>query len=362
MSNGILTIVRKEVFDYLSNRTFLVILAIFSLLILVSAYQGVLTYDEQVQTYNEQLEISQAMEQGFGQGQFPTGGGPEGNFSRIFDRFRGAARGLAAVPEPDTMDSFRSMVTFIGLVGGILALVLGFDAVSGERERRSLSVLMTMPVFRDVVINSKIISRLVVVVIALGVSFLLGSVLIIGLTGYSPTGDDVSRLVVMLLLCVAYVALFLGLGVLLSTKFKDSSSALLWGVIIWLVLTILVPQMAGLVADAILPGSTLGRAQLFQLPQDEREEAMTQLNEDLVRRQKIEETVTLISPRTHFEKAAEAVLSKTTETAFTDTGEGRSIGLSEAIADSWQNIIVLLVVTVVLFGSCYFLFTRMDVT
>ncbi len=351
MDNNILTIVRKEVYDYLSNRTFLVILTIFSLLILVSAYQGILTYDEQVQEYNEQLELNQIKaEGGFGGGKNTSGG------------LRGLARGRAEVPKPDTMDSFKSMATFLGLVGGILALVLGFDAVSGEGEKRSLNVLMTMPVFRDVVINSKIISRLIVVVIALGVSFMLGSVLIVGLTGYSPTGADVTRLVVMVILCVAYVALFLGLGVLLSIKFKESSSALLWGVIIWLVLVILVPQMAGLVADALTPGSTLGRAQLFQLPEEEREEARAQLNEELERRQSIEDTVKLISPRTHFENAAKSVLTKTTETAFTETGEGKSISLGEAIANSWQNILALLVVTVLLFGSCYFLFARMDLT
>jgi ABC-type transport system involved in multi-copper enzyme maturation permease subunit len=38
------------------------------------------------------------------------------------------------------------------------------------------------------------------------------------------------------------------------------------------------------------------------------------------------------------------------------------MGLSEAIANSWQNILVLLVVTVALFGACYLLFTRMDLT
>ncbi len=359
MSNSILTIVRKEVFDYLSNRTFLVIMAIFSLLILVSAYQGVLTYDEQVQTYNEQLEIQQAIEDGLAQG---GKGGGSGNMSRLFDRFTGGARGLVTVPQPDTMDSFKSMATFIGLIGGILALVLGFDAVSGEREKRSLNVLMTMPVFRDEVINSKIISRLIVVVLALGVSFLLGSALIIGLTGYTTTGGDIARLVVMLLLCVAYVALFLGLGVLLSIKFKESSSALLWGVIIWLVLTILVPQMAGLVADAVTPGSSLGRAELFQLPREEREEAMVQLNEELEQRRSIEDTVKLLSPRTHFENAANAVLTKTTETSFTETGEGKGISLGEAVANSWQNILALMVVTILLFGSCYLLFTRMDLT
>ena len=359
MSNNILTIVTKEVFDYLSNRTFLVIMAIFSLLILVSAYQGVLTYDEHVQTYNEQLEMQQAFENGLVQG---GQGGGSGNMSRLFDKFTGRAKGIVTVPQPDTMDSFSSMVYFIGLVGGILALALGFDAVSGEREKRSLNVLMTMPVFRDVVINSKIISRLIVVVLALGVSFLLGSMLIVGLTGFSPTGGDVVRLAVLLLLCVAYVALFLGLGVLLSIKFKESSSALLWGVIIWLVLTILVPPMAGLVADAATPGSSLGRAKLFGLTQEEKEEAMKQLDEEWQRRQSIENAVKLFSPRTHFENAAEAVLTKTTETDFTETGEGKSISLGEALASSWQYILALMVVTVLLFGSCYLLFTRMDLT
>ena len=76
----------------------------------------------------------------------------------------------------------------------------------------------------------------------------------------------------------------------------------------------------------------------------------------------VEDTVKLISPRTHFENAAESVLTKTTETAFTETGEGKSISLGEAITNSWQNILALLVVTVLLFGSCYLLFTRMDLT
>jgi ABC-type transport system involved in multi-copper enzyme maturation permease subunit len=225
-------------------------------------------------------------------------------------------------------------------------------------------------VFRDEVINSKVLSRLIVVVVALGVSFLVGALLIVGLTGFSPSGGDLSRLGVMLLLSVAYVSLFLGLGVLLSIKFNKSSSALLWGVIIWLVLTLLIPPMAPLVADAVTPGSSLGEVRLFRLKAqgddmtaEDWEQVMQQLDEEQQRRKSIEDTVRLFSPRTHFENAANAVLQKTTDVKIIgETGESRSISLGEGIANSWQYISVLVVLTVVLFGSCYLLFTRQDLT
>jgi ABC-2 type transport system permease protein len=339
MSNNILTIVRKEVYDYVSNRTFLVIMAIFSLLILVSAYQGVLTYDEQLQNYEQMVEYADQLDL-----QRP-----------------GAAKAILDMPQPNVLDSYSSMATFIGLVGGILALALGFDAVSGEREKRSLNVLMTMPVFRDVVINSKIISRLIVITLALGISFLLGSVLIVGLTGFSPSGGDLARLAVLLLLCVAYVALFLGLGVLLSIKLKESSSALLWGVIIWLILTILVPPMAALVADAATPGTGWGRAKLAGLSPEQEKQALQQLDEEKQQRLSIENAIRLLSPVTHFERAANAVLTKTTGTDL-GGGESRSFSLGEALASSWQYILTLMVIVALLFGSCYMLFTRMDLT
>jgi ABC-2 type transport system permease protein len=48
-----------------------------------------------------------------------------------------------------------SLAQFIAFFGPLIGMVLGFDAVNRERQSRTLSKLLSQPIYRDAVINGK---------------------------------------------------------------------------------------------------------------------------------------------------------------------------------------------------------------
>ena len=60
-------------------------------------------------------------------------------------------------------DGIPSFVSFISLLGPLVGLTLGFDAINGERSRGTLNLLIAQPIHRDAVINGKFLAGLTVI-------------------------------------------------------------------------------------------------------------------------------------------------------------------------------------------------------
>ena len=56
-----------------------------------------------------------------------------------------------------------SFISFIAFLGPLIGLTLGFDAINGERDRRTLSRVLAQPIYRDALINGKFIAGVMVV-------------------------------------------------------------------------------------------------------------------------------------------------------------------------------------------------------
>ena len=52
---------------------------------------------------------------------------------------------------------------FISFLGPLLGISLGFDAINSEQNRGTLSRLLSQPIYRDYVINSKFVADLIVI-------------------------------------------------------------------------------------------------------------------------------------------------------------------------------------------------------
>jgi len=57
--------------------------------------------------------------------------------------------------QPSILSIFQHLISSLMLFGGMLAIAIGFDPISKEREARSLKALLAHPVYRDGVINGK---------------------------------------------------------------------------------------------------------------------------------------------------------------------------------------------------------------
>src|SRR5206468_11154324 len=105
--------------------------------------------------------------------------------------------------------SLPSFVTFIGFLGPLVGLALGFDAINGEQARGTLSRLLAQPIYRDSVINGKFLAGLSTIAVMLVTITLLAAGLGIPLVGQPPGAGDIARLVLFLVVSVVYVAFWM---------------------------------------------------------------------------------------------------------------------------------------------------------
>jgi len=120
-----------------------------------------------------------------------------------------------------------SLVTLAGLFVPLVALILGHDAVVGERERNTLGLLFSLPVTKAEVVLAKFSGRLVALVCAVTIG--LSAALLINQQGgrflLAMTGQT-------LLLGAA----FLSIGILISTLFQRQVTAVSVVVCVWFLL------------------------------------------------------------------------------------------------------------------------------
>jgi Cu-processing system permease protein len=121
-----------------------------------------------------------------------------------------------------------SLVTLSSLLIPLVALLLGFDAVVGERERRTLSLLLSMPLRRWELIVAKFIGRF----IPLACAILAGIFAAILLLEHG----DTSGLYQLILPSLLLGASFLALGILISSVVVRQATASSLLITIWFLL------------------------------------------------------------------------------------------------------------------------------
>src|SRR5690606_2394296 len=92
------------------------------------------------------------------------------------------------------------LIVFVGFLAPLLGIMFGFDAVNGERSQGTLPRLLSQPTHRVQVTLAKCVARLRVVAILLSSLVLFVSGLGVSRLGVVPSGPEVSRLFVWLLL------------------------------------------------------------------------------------------------------------------------------------------------------------------
>ena len=163
--------------------------------------------------------------------------------------------------------SIPSFASFIMLIGPLIGLLLGFDAVNGERNGGTLDRLLAQPIYRDDVINGKFLAG--VVVIAVTVVSMVVLVAGVGLfnMGVPPSGEEIVRLMAFTFFSIVYISFWLGLAILLSILTRHAATAALSVIAIWLIFTFFMTLITAGLAGAFFSADTLEsteRALAFQ--------------------------------------------------------------------------------------------------
>ncbi|QQO20178.1 ABC transporter permease [Bradyrhizobium diazoefficiens] len=245
-----------------------------------------------------------------------------------------------------------SFVAILGFLIPLMAIGLGFDAVNGEHNRRTLSRILAQPIYRDALLMGKFLAALATIGISLAALWLLVIGLGLLFLGVPPGGEEIARSLVFLIVAIFYAGVWLSLAMLLSTVFRSAATAALVSLGIWLFLTVLWPMLAPAVAQAIAPADP--RYLLLGL----NDPATAVWTQELQR----------LSPNDLFGEAMLAVLSPTTRTlgpVFLDQLRGAVMGaplpFGESIMIAWPQTVGLVAGTIILFAFSYVLFQRQEV-
>src|SRR3954452_24679164 len=111
--------------------------------------------------------------------------------------------------------SLLSFVLVLSILVPLMSIGLGFDSVNGEYNRRTMSRILSQPIYRDALLLGKFLGGLATLTICLVTLWLL--VIGFGLIrlGIPPSAEEIGRLIMFLFITIAYVGVWLALSMLL---------------------------------------------------------------------------------------------------------------------------------------------------
>ena len=157
--------------------------------------------------------------------------------------------------------SIPSLASFIMLIGPLIGLLLGFDAINSERSGGTLDRLLAQPIHRDDVINGKFLAGVAVIAIIITCMVLLVCGVGLFQIGVPPSGEEVVRLMAFLFFSIVYTSFWLGLAILLSIVSRHAATSALAVIAIWLVLTFFMTLITAGLASALFTGDSLESAE-----------------------------------------------------------------------------------------------------
>jgi ABC-2 type transport system permease protein len=249
-------------------------------------------------------------------------------------------------------DPLPSFVSFISFLVPLMAIGLGFDAVNGEYTRRTLSRILSQPIYRDALLFGKFLAGLATLAVSLIALWLLVIGLGLLLIGVPPGAEEIGRCVLFLVVTIIYAGVWLAVALLFSIVFRSAATAALVTLGIWLVITFIWPVLAGAIAQAIVPIDPRYAALGLQTPGTA----------------EAEHILARLSPSTLFAETVVAILDPTTRSLgpiYLSQMQGAVLGaplpIGESILIAWPQTVGMIASAIVLFVIGYVIFQRQEV-
>jgi len=246
-------------------------------------------------------------------------------------------------------DPLPAFAGFLGFLVPLVAISLAFDSVNGEFNRRTISRVLSQPIYRDALLLGKFLGEFFTLALVLSAIWLL--VFGIGLLGLGvpPTGPEVARSLLFLLATIVYGGFWLALALLFSTLFNQSATAALASIAVWLFFTVFWGILASLLAQGLKP------IQYGYL-----KEALAQANLQLA--------LSRLSPNTLFVETTIALLSPAVRSLglflpFDLQGAvmGAPLPVGQSFLMIWPHLTGMIAATILLFALGYISFQRREI-
>ncbi len=229
-------------------------------------------------------------------------------------------------------------MTIIAVLGAVLGVALGADAVNREVESGTIKVLLGHPVYRDEVINGKFLGMGALITLTYIVSYVV-MVAVMLILGIPLDGDSLLRGFIAVLVTILYTLVFLSMGLLFSTLSKKPETSMLVGVGLAIFLTVFYGIVVSIVAPKIVGPEPPWGTVAHQLWQEELNLWLARLHS--------------INPAHHYVQLVGYIFAGDEFTNY-------YIPLSDSFTYGFNNLAVLLVMLLLPFALAYARFLTSD--
>jgi len=242
-----------------------------------------------------------------------------------------------------------AFAAFLGFLIPLTAIALGFDAVNGEYNRRTMSLVLSQPIYRDALLLGKFLAGIGTIAITLTALWVLLTGLGLWFLGVAPSTEEVGRALLFLFATLAYAGVWLALAILFSAHFRQPATSALAALSVWLLFTVFWTIVTDLFAKGLYradPNDPI--AQLAQA--------------------RIGLFVSRLSPNTLYAELLVAFLNPQVRslgpilvTQLEGAVMGTPLPLFQSFLIAWPQIVALVGTVIALFIGAYVIFQRQEV-
>lgn len=162
------------------------------------------------------------------------------------------------------------LITLILTLFSVMTLFLVADTIAGEREEGTLRLIFSNSVFKSQYFLAKFLGSLIIIALPLILIFLIATIMIVMQPFMTLTLLHWGMIFLLLLCALAFVSVYIFIGLLISFKSASSSIAVLYGLILWIGIVFVYPNMTSYLVNSIvrIPSSDLIAQQINQMRQD----------------------------------------------------------------------------------------------
>jgi ABC-type transport system involved in multi-copper enzyme maturation permease subunit len=139
----------------------------------------------------------------------------------------------------------------VGALFSLYVILLGYNAISGEKEDGTLRLVLSNSVGRMRLLIAKYVSIVSAAAAALVAGGLVDLAIIAVLAPQILTAYSLSRIVLVLIMALAYVSLFTFLSLLVSALIHRSSLVLLTLLAVWVLFSVVIPSTAAVLMEKL---------------------------------------------------------------------------------------------------------------
>ena len=253
---------------------------------------------------------------------------------------------LFVIPIGDSPFAFETLIT---LIGPLLGIAFGFDAINGERAERTLPRLVAQPIYRDDVINGKFVAGLVTIGLVVSAVTVVTAAVGVWRLGVTPSPAEVGRLATWLAVTMVYIALWLAFALACSVYLRRAATSALVALAVWIVLSLFATFLVGLIADTL--------AAVPAQPTIEELRSNAQLQQWLG----------TVVPGSVYQDVSGVLLTPEVRTlgfslsAFDPRALPSSLSFAASLSLVWPRVAGLLAATVAIFAGAYIRFMREEI-